>query len=100
MRNKAYIISSYVDFWQSEETVTFRAGLDNLFQSQVHPVIAIDEVAVESLSVLQLDEHRVALRRGKQPERELEPKKRKRKRFSLHDDLGVIYLGHNHDIPC
>jgi len=64
------IISSYVNFWKSKETVTFRAGLDNFFQSQVHPVIAIDEVAVESLSVLQLDEHRVALGRGKQTKRE------------------------------
>jgi hypothetical protein len=37
--------------------------LDDLLQSQVHPVIAIDEMAVESLAVLQLDEHRVALGR-------------------------------------
>lgn len=65
--NQAYIVSSYVDLWQSEEAVTFRTGLDNLLQSQVHPVVAIDEVTVESFPVLQLDKHRVALCRGEQP---------------------------------
>ncbi len=44
-----------------EERDSYRTCLDNLFQRQVHPRIAVDKVAVEGLSVLELDQHGVAL---------------------------------------
>ena len=50
---------------------TYGAGLDNLLQGQVHPGVALYQVAVECLSVLQLDEHGVALRRVQKAEGQL-----------------------------
>lgn len=40
---------------------TYRAGLHDFPQCEVHPCVALDEMAVESFAVLQLYEHRVPL---------------------------------------
>ena len=50
------------------EKSTYRAGLHDLLECQVHPSIAHDEVAVEVLPVLELDEDGVALRRVEESE--------------------------------
>jgi hypothetical protein len=42
---------------------THRTSLHNLLQRQIHPRIARNQVSVQCLAVLELDEHRVALRR-------------------------------------
>lgn len=42
---------------------SYGAGLDNFFQGEVHPRVAVDEVAVQGLAVLELDEHGVPLGR-------------------------------------
>lgn len=48
------------------ELVAFWTCLHDLFQRQVHPCVAVDEMAVESFAVLELDKHGVALRRIQQ----------------------------------
>lgn len=45
--------------------------MHDFFQRQVHPVVAIDQVTVERLAVLEFDEHRVALCRRQEAEWEL-----------------------------
>lgn len=57
-----YIVSADVDFGELKEAVAFRAGLDYFSQYQIHPVVAVREVSVQGFSVLEFDEHRVALR--------------------------------------
>jgi hypothetical protein len=49
----------------------YRTGLDDLLQGQVHPRVALHQVAVEGLAILQLNQHGVALRRVQQAERQL-----------------------------
>lgn len=48
-----------------------RARLHHLLEGEVHPVVAHDEVTVERLSVLELDQHRLALGGVKQAEGQL-----------------------------
>lgn len=55
------VISFDVDFWQTHEFISFRACLHDFFEGEVHPRIAHDQVSVERLSILQLDQHGVAL---------------------------------------
>lgn len=43
------------------DDITYRARLYNLLERQVHPCIAVDKVAIKRLSILELDQHRVAL---------------------------------------
>lgn len=43
------------------------ARLYDLLQGQVHPRVAVDQVSIEGLAVLQLDEHGVALGGIEQP---------------------------------
>lgn len=64
------IVSFHVDFWEAHEFISFRACLHNLFQGEVHPCIAHDQVSIESLSVLEFDQHGVALGGVEQSERE------------------------------
>jgi len=54
--------------------VTYRAGLHDFAQGQIHPSIALNQVAVECLAILELNQHRVALRRGQKAEGQLERK--------------------------
>lgn len=50
---------------------THRARLDHLLEGEVHPRVALDEVSVEGLAVLELDEHGVALSGVEQAEGQL-----------------------------
>lgn len=68
---RTYVVSSDVDLGQLEEPVTLRASLDDFLEYEVHPVVAIGEVAVQCLAVLQFHEHRVALGGREEPERQL-----------------------------
>lgn len=61
MRAGTYVVAADVNFRQSEELVALGTGLYYFAQDQVHPVVAGDQMAVQSLAVLQLDQHRVAL---------------------------------------
>jgi hypothetical protein len=42
---------------------TYRTSLNNFLQREIHPRIARNQVSVQRLAILELDEHRVALRR-------------------------------------
>lgn len=42
----AYVVPSDVDLWYPEEAVTLWAGLNNLLQDQIHPIIAVDKMSV------------------------------------------------------
>ena len=66
-----YIVPSHVNLWQSEEFVAVRTGLDDFFQSEVHPGVTVDEMAIECFAVLELDEHRMALGSIQEAERKL-----------------------------
>lgn len=59
---EVYIIAPHVNLWQSEESISFWICLHHLLQSQVHPVVAVDEVTIERFAILELDEHWVTLR--------------------------------------
>jgi hypothetical protein len=65
------VVSAHVAFWESEELVAFGTCLHDFFEGEVHVGVALDQVAVESLAVLELDEHGVALGGGEEAEREL-----------------------------
>ena len=45
------IISPYIDFRTSPELVTLGASVNHLFQGEVHPSIAVDQMAVESFPI-------------------------------------------------
>ena len=63
LRNgNTYIVPSDVNLRQSPKSVAFRAGLDHFLECQIHPRVAVDQVAVQCLAILELDEHRMALR--------------------------------------
>lgn len=62
------VVSLHVNLREANELVGFGAGLDDLLQGQVHPGVALYQVAIECLSVLQLDQHGVALRRVQEAE--------------------------------
>ena len=66
-----YVVTTDVNFGQLEEAITLRAGLHDLAQNQVHPVVACDEVAVQSFAILELHQHGVALCGRKKTEGEL-----------------------------
>jgi hypothetical protein len=57
-----YVVPSDINLRKSPKSVTFRTGLDHFLECQIHPRVAVDQVAVQSLAILQLDEHRMALR--------------------------------------
>lgn len=65
----AYIVSAHVALWQPEELVAVGTCLDDFFEGEVHVGVALDQVAVEGLAVLELDEHGVALGGGEETER-------------------------------
>ena len=91
---RAHVVSLDIDLGQAEESVGFLTGklagarytqdtcrglggrhygtgLDDLPESQIHPGIAHDQMAVEGFAILQLDEHRVALGGREQTKRKL-----------------------------
>ena len=66
-----YIIPPHIYLLQAEEAVAFGTGLHDLFQDQVHPCVAADEMAIECFAVLELDKHGMALGCGEKAEGEL-----------------------------
>lgn len=62
------VIPSDIAFGQPPEFVSFRARLHDFFQSQIHVGIAIHKMSVQRLAIFELDEHRMALRRGEETE--------------------------------
>jgi hypothetical protein len=51
--------------------IAYWTCLHHFLQCEVHPGIALDQVAVEDLAILELHEHRVALRRVQEAEGQL-----------------------------
>jgi hypothetical protein len=49
----------------------YRTRLDNLLQCQVHPGVALHQVAVECFAILELNQHGMALRRVQEAEGQL-----------------------------
>jgi hypothetical protein len=70
-RKKTYIVSAHVALRQPEELVAVGTCLHDFFEGEVHVCVALDQVAVESFSVLELDEHGVALGGCEEAEGEL-----------------------------
>lgn len=68
---RKYIVSSDVDFGQSEELVTFGTRLDDFFQGEIHPGVAVHEMAIERFAILELHKHRMSLSSIQEPERKL-----------------------------
>ena len=67
----SYVIPPNINLRQTEKLVTVRTRLHDFFERQVHPCVAVDEVAVEGFAVLKLDEHGVALGGGEETQGEL-----------------------------
>lgn len=63
--------SAHVDLRQSHEFVAVRTRLYHLSQREVHPGIAIDEEAVESLAALKFHKHGMAGRRRQEAQGKL-----------------------------
>jgi hypothetical protein len=57
-----YVVPSDINLRKSPKSVTFRTGLDHFLECQIHPRVAVDQVAIQSLAILELDEHRMTLR--------------------------------------
>lgn len=55
------VVAFDIDFWETHKLIAFRARLDDLLEGEVHPGIAHDQVSIQSLSVLEFDQHGVAL---------------------------------------
>lgn len=55
------IVSLYIYFGKLDEVIALWTCLDDLFQGQVHPCVALDQVPVQGLSVFQLHKHGMAL---------------------------------------
>jgi hypothetical protein len=71
-KSPSYIVSSDIDLRQPEKLIAVWTGLDDFLQGQVHPGIAVDQVSVQRLAILEFDQHRLALSSGQQPQWELE----------------------------
>ena len=63
---ETHIIAPHIDLRQPEESISFRTRLHDFLESEVHPCVATDEMAVEGLAVLELDEHGMALGGGEE----------------------------------
>lgn len=62
--NGTYVVAPNVNLREPPKLITFGAGLHDFLEGQVHPGVAIDQVAVESFTVFQFDQHWMALGRG------------------------------------
>jgi hypothetical protein len=65
------VVSSHVAFRQPKELVAFGTRLHDFFEGEVHVSVALNQMAVESFAILELDEHGVALGGGEEAQREL-----------------------------
>ena len=61
IKGRKYVIASDVDFGDFIEAISFRIGLYDFFECDVHPHVNLDEVAIESLAILELHEYSMAL---------------------------------------
>jgi hypothetical protein len=64
--------AAYVAFFQFPETFAVRTRLVHLPQRDVHEIIAVNQMPVEGLAVLQLNQHGSVLRRRQQRQRQLD----------------------------
>ena len=64
------VVAPNDEFGQLPEAVAVTRGADHVAEADVHPVVAADKVAVVGLAILELDEHRVPLRRSQERERQ------------------------------
>ena len=64
------VVAPNDEFGQLPEAVAVTRGADHIAEADVHPVVAADKVAVVGLAILELDEHRVPLRRSQERERQ------------------------------
>lgn len=55
MPTHAYRAATNITFFQFPKLITVRIRLIHLSQCDVHEIVAVDEVAVESLAVLEFD---------------------------------------------
>ena len=53
---------------RSTRRMAYRTRLNHLFQRQIHPCITRNKMSIEGFSILELYEHRVALRRIEEAE--------------------------------
>ena len=81
------VIAPNDEFGQLPEAVAVTRGADHVAEADIHPVVAADKVAVVGLAILELDEHRVPLRRSQERERQHHsaarrsgPRRRRRRR--------------------
>ena len=81
------VVAPNDEFGQLPEAVAVTRGADHVAEADVHPVVAADKVAVVGLAILELDEHRVPLRRSQERERQHHsaarrsgPRRRRRRR--------------------
>ena len=72
-----YVVAPNDELGQLPEAVAVARGADHIAEADVHPVVAADKVAVVRLAVLELDEHRVPLRRSQERERQHHPAARR-----------------------
>ena len=64
------VVAPNDEFGQLPEAVAVARGADHVAEADVHPIVAADKVAVVGLAILELDEHRVPLRRSQERERQ------------------------------
>ena len=81
------VVAPNDELGQLPEAVAVTRGADHVAEADVHPVVAADKVAVVGLAILELDEHRVPLRRSQERERQHHsaarrsgPRRRRRRR--------------------
>ena len=55
------VVSPHIDLGQSEEFIAIGTCLHHLFEGQIHPGVAVDQMTIQRFSILELDQHRMAL---------------------------------------
>jgi len=53
-------VPAYVAVWDLPKSLTIPRSTNDVTQIDVHPAIAVDKMAVVSLTILQLDQHGAA----------------------------------------
>jgi hypothetical protein len=61
-----YVVAPNVDLSEPIELFAIGAGLHHLSQGEVHPGIAVAQMAIEGFAILQFHKHRVALGSGQE----------------------------------
>ena len=55
-----HCVSPNVALLQFGEAVTFRVGLDDFLEDEVHPGVAGDKMAIKGFAILKFNKHRLA----------------------------------------